>query len=208
MRKLTIGVLAVCLAAATSALCQTPDLMITEYVEGAGNNKALEIYNGTEDVINLGAYTIERYSNGSLVAASIALSAVDLGPGDAFVIANTASDPALLAYANQTNANINFNGNDAVVLAMGGTPVDSFGRVGEDPGTSWSCADGNTINHTLRRLSSVCEGDAIVDDVFNPCTEWSFAASDVYSGLGEHIADCGTVANEASTWGGVKMLFR
>jgi len=178
-------------------------------VEGSVNNKALEIYNGTEDTINLGGYTIQRYSNGATTFTTITLNAVDLDPGAAFVIANPSAEPALLALANQTDGNINFNGNDALVLAFGGSiVVDSIGRVGEDPITAWSCADGSTANHSLRRLSSVCAGDTTPDDVFDLCAEWSFAASDVFSGLGEHIAGCGAVINEAHTWGDVKAHFR
>jgi predicted extracellular nuclease len=208
MRKLMFVVFCVILGAG-NAVAQTTDLMITEYVEGSGNNKALEIYNGTLDVINLGGYSIERYSNGSTVAVSIALNAVDLEPGAAFVITNPLADAGLLTQADQTDGNINFNGDDALVLAFGGSMViDSFGRVGEDPGSFWACADGNTANHTMRRLSGVCAGDVDTSDVFDPCDQWTFAPSDVFSGLGDHIADCGAVANEAMVWGELKALFR
>ena len=40
-------------------------LFISEYVEGSGNNKALEIYNPTASAIDLSGYRIERFSNGS-----------------------------------------------------------------------------------------------------------------------------------------------
>jgi len=208
MPKLSFVVLCLALCAGT-ALAQTPDLLLTEYVEGSGNNKALEVFNGTEDVINLGGYSIEQYTNGSTISVSIALDAVDLYPGDVFVVANPLADPPLLATASQTSADINFNGDDALVLTFGGgTIIDSFGVVGEDPGSYWSCTEGNTANHTLRRLSSICEGDTVTDDVFDPCDQWSFVPVDVFSGLGAHIADCGAVVNEATGWGSLKMRFR
>lgn len=208
MYRLMFLVSIFCLLAG-SALAQTSNLLISEYVEGSGNNKALEIYNGTEDFINLGDYTIDRYSNGSTVGVSIALDAVDLQPGDTWVIANPSADAGLLALANQTDGNINFNGDDALVLTYAGSqPVDSFGRVGEDPGGYWSCAEGTTANHTLRRLSSICSGDTVIDDEFDPCLEWSFFASDVFSGLGSHFADCGAVGSNAPTWGSLKASFR
>lgn len=193
---------------AGAVLAQTTDLILTEYVEGSGNNKAVEVFNGTEDVINLSGYTIDRYSNGALVAVSIALDAVDLDPGSAYVIANPLADAALLAYVDQTDGNINFNGNDALVLAFGGVIVDSFGMVGDNPVTAWSCDDGTTANHTLRRLSSICQGDAIADDTFDPCDQWSFAPIDVFSGLGDHIADCGAVADGLTGWGSLKLQYR
>lgn len=42
------------------------DLFISEYVEGPGNNNAIEIYNPTSNAINLAGYTINRYSNGAV----------------------------------------------------------------------------------------------------------------------------------------------
>lgn len=208
MYRLTILVSIFCLLAG-SALAQTSNLLISEYVEGSGNNKALEIYNGTEDFINLGDYTIDRYSNGSATGVSIALDSVDLQPGDVWVIVDPSADAGLLALANQTSGNINFNGDDALVLTYAGSqPVDSFGRVGEDPGSYWSCAEGTTANHTLRRLSSVCAGDTVVGDEFDPCLQWSFFASDVFSGLGSHFADCGAVGSDKPTWGSLKASFR
>jgi predicted extracellular nuclease len=192
-----------------AALAQTGDLLITEYLEGSGSNKALEIFNGTEDFIDLGSYTIERYSNGSTTATSIALTAGDLQPGETWVIVNPQAESALLALADQTDADLNFSGNDALVLMYAGTQVvDSFGRVGEDPGDYWGCVLGNTQNHTLRRLSSICTGDTVVDDAFDPCDEFSFFPSDAFSGIGSHIADCGAVGTDRPTWGSLKSSFR
>lgn len=207
MRSLTVLGLGLALLAGP-ALAQTSDLMISEYVEGSGDNQAIEIYNGTADVINLGGYTIERYANGVTVPVSIALTAVDLDPGEVFVVVNTMAVAALLAYADQTNADLVFNGDDALVLASGGTPVDSFGRVGEDPGSYWSCLDGTTQNHTLRRLAGVCSGDANPGDPFDPCLEWEFRAADTFNGLGIHSDDCGSVPNQGLSWGALKAEYR
>lgn len=41
------------------------DLFFSEYVEGYGNNKALEIYNPTEAAIQLSEYSIVRFRNGA-----------------------------------------------------------------------------------------------------------------------------------------------
>lgn len=196
-------------ALAGTARAQTADLLISEYIEGSGDNKAIEIFNGTEDAVNLGAYTLQRYSNGSTIPTAIALPAINLAPGATHVIVCSLADAALLAYANQTSANLNFNGNDALVLVVGGsTVVDSFGRVGEDPGTAWTCASGSTLNHTMRRLSSICAGDTAPADAFNPCVGWVFFTSDTFNGLGNHVVDCGTVADEGTTWGELKAIYR
>lgn len=208
MNRLMVFVSILCMAAGVAS-AQTDNLLITEYLEGSGNNKALEIFNGTEDLISLGSYSIEVYANGSTTGVSIPLDAVDLAAGETWVLVNPQAETALLALADQTEGNLNFNGNDALVLVFAGTQVvDSFGRVGEDPGNFWSCDEGNTQNHTLRRISSVCTGDTIVDDEFNPCDEWSFFASDVFTGLGTHIADCGAVGSTLPSWGSLKASFR
>jgi len=208
MNRLLFVVAVFCLTAG-AAWGQTSDLLITEYVEGSGNNKALEIFNGTEDAINLGSYSIDRYSNGATTATSIPLDAVDLPSGETWVIVNPSAEANLLALANQTDGNLNFNGDDALVLMFDGSQVvDRFGRVGEDPGSYWSCDDGNTANHTLRRLSSVCSGDTGITEPFDPCLQWSFFGIDVFTGLGTHIADCGAVGNSAPSWGSLKASFR
>lgn len=208
LRRIMIILSVFCLLAG-SALAQTSNLLITEYVEGSSNNKALEIFNGTEDFIDLGSYSVARYANGTTTPGTIQLPAVALDAGDTWVIAHPLADAAILAVADQTDGNLNFNGDDALVLYYAETQVvDSFGQVGVDPGEYWSCADGNTQNHTLRRLSSICTGDLIIDDEFDPCLEYSFFASDVITGLGNHIADCGAVGDNHPTWGSMKASFR
>jgi hypothetical protein len=207
--KRLLTVLTLLAAVAGTAQAQTADLLISEYVEGSGDNKAIEIFNGTEDAVNLGAYTLQRYSNGSTIPTAIALPAINLARGATHVIVCSLADAALLAYANQTSANLNFNGNDALVLVVGGsTVVDSFGRVGEDPGTAWTCSSGSTLNHSMRRLSSICSGDTAPADAFNPCVGWVFFTSDTFSGLGNHLVDCGTVADAGTTWGELKAIYR
>jgi predicted extracellular nuclease len=202
--RATISVLLTILAA--SAMAQTEDLLISEYVEGSVSNNAIEIFNGSSDTINLSGYSLQRYSNGAATAVTILLSPVDLEPGEVFVIAHTSfAQPGL---AQQLSADLNFDGNDAVVLSHGGTPIDRIGRVGEDPGEYWSCARGTTQNHTLQRLPGVCAGAADPGAPFDPCDGWEFFPVDTFDGLGRHSADCGTVDLVRTPWGGVKALYR
>ncbi len=42
------------------------DLIISEYIEGTSNNKAIELYNGTSAAINLSGYQLKFYANSSL----------------------------------------------------------------------------------------------------------------------------------------------
>ena len=41
------------------------ELFISEYIEGPGNNNAIEIYNPTNNPIDLSGYSINRYGNGA-----------------------------------------------------------------------------------------------------------------------------------------------
>ena len=55
---------------AQSALAATPtELFFSEYIEGTGFNKAVEIYNGTGVAVNLSTYTVELYTNGAASAS-------------------------------------------------------------------------------------------------------------------------------------------
>ncbi len=207
MKSLTI--LGLLLLLAGSAFAQTADLMISEYVEGSGDNQALEIFNGTADPVNLVGFTIERYANGATVSsASIALPDYDLAVGAVYVVVNSLAGSTLLALADMTDPDLVFSGNDALVLAHAGLTVDSIGRVGEDPGNYWACDDGTTQNHSLIRLPSICSGDTTIDDVFDPCLEWSFEAVDTFTHLGSHSDNCGSVPDEKTSWGAIKATFR
>ena len=192
-----------------SALAQTTDLLITEYVEGSSNNKAVEIFNGSGDLINLGEYSLHLYANGSATPTqTIALSAIGIDTDETFVLVNSNSVAGLLAYANQTSADLSFNGNDALVLVKNGEVIDSLGTIGFDPGAGWSCADGTTDNHTLQRKGEICTGDTVADDNFNACMEWTFSAVDSFGGLGQHTTDCISVSDAAGSWDALKAIYR
>ncbi|WP_417265840.1 lamin tail domain-containing protein [Brumimicrobium sp.] len=160
MKKVLLS-LGLLLSASISAQ-DCSELFISEYVEGWSNNKALEIYNPTDQAIDLSDYIIVRYSNGSTFAG--AESAVQLSgtiaPNDVYVAVIDKTDPngtgqeapvwdSLQAKADGfycPNYNVSkamyFNGNDAVTLEKGtladldeGTTqlIDLFGKIGENP---------------------------------------------------------------------------
>src|SRR5690606_14322127 len=138
---ITLGVVGIAPAAAAAAATPT-DLLISEYVEGSSNNKAIEIFNGTGASVDLTAagYRLEVYFNGAATAGfSIALTGT-LASGDVFVFASASASAPILAQADLTSGAGLFNGDDAVVLRSGGAAgpvVDSLGQVGVDPGTEW-----------------------------------------------------------------------
>ena len=175
-----------CLAYDTS---QCADILIfSEYVEGSGNNKALEIANLDPGPVDLSTCSIERYTNGATTPSAIYdLPSQSLASGDVIVICHTSADPALLDFCDlQSSAATNFNGDDALVLRCSGQVKDSFGKVGEDPGSAWGSGDTVTVERTLRRKASVILGDTIPDDAFDPAAQWDSYPTDTFSGLGTY----------------------
>lgn len=164
MRKILL-VCGLMLGGVVAAQEECSELFISEYVEGRSNNKALEIYNPTNQAVDLSEYIVVRYSNGAGFATSanaVQLSGI-IQPYDVYVVVLDKRDPngtgqeapvwdELQAKAdgfycpdyNTSNA-MYFNGNDVVTLEKGtvagvdaGTTqlIDLFGKLGEDPDVS------------------------------------------------------------------------
>lgn len=77
LRKLALGLMAGWTCTASSVALAATDLYISEYIEGSGNNKAVELFNGTGSEIDLaaGGYALRIYFNGSATAGlTISLS--------------------------------------------------------------------------------------------------------------------------------------
>ncbi|MBH9439101.1 SpnA family nuclease [Pseudomonas aeruginosa] len=165
------------------------ELIISEYVEGSGNNKAREFYNSGSQVLDLSAYRVEFYFNGASAAGrSIDLSG-SLAPGKTFVLANGVADPALLALASQRVEGSWFNGNDAVLLRRrGGEILDSLGQVGFNPGTTWGSGDVQTLDRSLVRKADIRDGDSDPSDAFDPAAQWLGYPRDTFANLGQHGA--------------------
>jgi|GEM_PF-2251314 len=171
------------------------DLFISEYIEGSGNIKAIEIFNGTGNSINLSNYSIRFYSNGSTsVGTTIPLAGI-IAAGDVYVLATSAASQAILVQADQTSGAAFYNGNDAVTLAKNGNNIDIFGRIGEDPGAGsnpqngWTGTGGyQTTDRTLRRKANVVQGISTNPSAGFPTlvTEWEVFPTDNADGIGKH----------------------
>ena len=160
-------------------------IFFSEYVEGSGNNKALEIYNGTADTINMSDCTINIYQSGAAAPTlTIALSAANLAAGEVFVIGHPSAASGITSVCDQTDTDIIFNGDDAVELVISGVAVDIIGQIGVDPGSSWGSGGTVTENCTLRRKMTVTCGDKDGSDVFDPSIEWDGLSVDTFDGLG------------------------
>jgi|JFJP01.1.fsa_nt_gi hypothetical protein len=143
------------------------DIFISEYVEGSGNNKAIEIYNPTDQNIDLSAYQLVRYSNGGTTPNAVQLGGTIMAK-DVFVVVLDKRNPtgtgqeipvseALQAKADtflcpiyDVNKMMYFNGNDAVTLEkLGGMEIlDIVARVGNpDPENGWTNITDTTITY-------------------------------------------------------------
>jgi hypothetical protein len=221
MKKFLLSVITLSSYVAVQAQCT--ELFISEYVEGSGNDKAIEIYNPTGSPIDLSSYLLARYSNGSstIVGSTLQLSGT-IAAYDAFVVVNgqttieqggtsPAVSPALQALADQLDgpygangAPTYMNGDDAVTLEKNGVKVDIFGKIGEDPGTAWTSTFPHNNNqgtwitrdYTLTRKASVTGGVTTNPTVFDPLAEYDTLPENTWTGLGSHTCNCATGISE------------
>ncbi|MFP4078855.1 MAG: lamin tail domain-containing protein, partial [Candidatus Izemoplasmataceae bacterium] len=165
------------------------ELFISEYIEGSGYNKAVEIYNGTGEEVDLSQYEFRLYSNGSTDTEQGYELSGTLEHGETYVSVNSQADTSLVDIADYTenypNAVANYNGDDAIELVKDGTVIDTFGEVGEDPGDDgWTVDDGSTTDHTLVRKASV-RGPS---ETFDP-SEWDVYPADTFDYIGSHTME-------------------
>jgi hypothetical protein len=182
------------------AIINSGDLIISEYVEGSGFNKYLEIYNGTCGPVNMDDYELRAYHNGANVPTyTIELSGA-LAQNNVYVIADSEA-VIWTGTPNLLSDFVQWNGDDALVLynTATSTVVDIFGSVGHDPGSAWRDTDTNsatygwrTENKTLVRKSCVYTGITTNPDLAGIggfptlVTEWDTLSVDDVSNLGFH----------------------
>jgi predicted extracellular nuclease/2',3'-cyclic-nucleotide 2'-phosphodiesterase (5'-nucleotidase family) len=159
-------------------------LIISEIVEGSGNNKAVELTNFTGETIDLGAegYQIRYYFNGSEVPGrTISLTGL-IEDGEAFVLGNGSAVQAVLDVSDQIdNSTQWFNGDDVIALVRvqdgDVTFVDVFGQIGAR--ANWN------QDVTLRRKDGIVTGDANPSDAFDPAAQWVSLPQNTFDGLGQ-----------------------
>lgn len=173
---------------------QCNNLFISEYVEGSSFNKSIEIYNPTGVNIPGNAFAVRIYFNGSTTPTTIIITGT-INANSTYVLSHSSASPAILALSNQTNAGVNFNGDDAVELfaVFNSTSVDVIGVIGVDPGTEWNLnGTPSTLNHTIIRKPTVQQGNVVWTGSGE--TEWNVMANDDIANLGAHTMNpCGFV---------------
>ena len=207
MYRLTITLFTVFFASINVSQAQCT-LFFSEYAEGSSNNKYLEIYNPTNAVVDLADYAFPNVSNAPSVAGEYEYwnsftEGATIAPGGFYVIAHPSSDPAILAFANQTY-NYLSNGDDGFMLVQGTeddfVQIDAIGDWMGDPGSAWDVAggEGSTKDHTLVRKPEVSMGnggnwDASAGTNLDD-TEWLIFPQNTWNDLGVHTftGNCGS----------------
>ena len=164
----------------------TSDLLISEYLEGSSNNKAIEIANFTGATVNLSNYSLKKATNGGGWSNTLTLSG-QLENGKVYVIVNSSATSTLLSKAQKTDTSVlSFNGNDAIGLFKGSSLIDLIGN----PTSSATFAQ----DVTLQRKHSVTSPNSSYIT-----SEWNTLAIDTFSGLGSHTIEGGSTPTPDTT---------
>lgn len=157
------------------------DLFISEYVEGSSNNKYIEIYNPTNETIDLSSYSLDLNTNGGESWSK------DKGGFSSYELSGTIGAKSTIVYKHAeaaifegeatTCGAANFNGNDPVGLFKNGTLIDIVGKFAN--GSADFAKD-----VTLRRKSNVTSPSSTYD-----ASQWETLSKDDVSGLGSHTMD-------------------
>jgi hypothetical protein len=163
------------------------DLFFSEYAEGSSNHKYYEIYNPTGNSVDLSDYEVHLFSNGGTSASQVLdfPSGTLLASGDVYVVANSAADTTILAFADTTSTTTYFNGNDALALLKNTDTLDILGEVGVS--SYWTVGTGSMSNNTLVRKATVDMGTT---SWTQSSSEWDVYASNTWTYGGAHSSNC------------------
>ncbi|MEN8125309.1 MAG: choice-of-anchor D domain-containing protein [Bacteroidota bacterium] len=159
-----------------SLITPCSELMITEYVEGSSNNKFIEIYNPTDQELNLDEYNLTKFTGkNEEPTGSLALTGTISAFGT-YLVENQNENLNIEADLS-TGSIMNFNGDDKVALRKDDMIIDIIGVIGD------SIEFAKDI--TLRRKSHIQNPNNQYD-----LNEWDVYGLDDVSNLNSHISNC------------------
>ena len=178
---------------------EAANLFISEASEGSSNNKYIEIYNASADLVDLSAYAYPTVGNAPSTPGEYEFwntfeDGAVVVSGDVYVICHGSSDDAILAECDETYSYMS-NGDDGLCLVFGSEGnfqlLDCVGDWNGDPGSGWDVAgvSAATKDHTIVRKESVTTGNA--DWVMSAGTsaddsEWVVFPQNTWTYLGSH----------------------
>ncbi len=183
----------------------TGDLFISEYGEGSGVNRYLEIFNPTSEVIDLSQYGFPSVGNDPSTIGEYEYwnsfpNNATIAPLQVYIIAHPEANSTILTQADMTHQYLS-NGNDGYALVKGNETeyeiIDWLGDWNGNPGDGWDVAgvDNATLDHTLIRKATVLSGsnDWNVSAGTNADnSEWIVFGQDTWDYLGAHEFHGGT----------------
>ncbi len=175
-------------------------LLFSEYGEGSGWNKWVEIYNPTLSNISLDEYRYNFCWNGCDNLEWEFSIPFDSGfvllPNETYLLAHNNADSILLDAANQTT-NILSNGNDVIGLLniTLDTIVDIIGIFDSTNVTAWNVngVSNATKDHILIRKPNVCEGnfgDWYLSNGSSVPSQWIIGFLDDFNYINYHNSKC------------------
>ena len=163
-----------------SGSTNTVDLFFSEYMEGSGTNKALEIANFTGATVNLSEYSIKLSSNGNSAWTNTYNfpSNASIPNEEVYVVANGGTSVCTNVLDNLNNAITGFNGNDALGLFKNDVLIDILGTLGD--------ATVYAENITLVRNATITNGSTVYN-----ANEWTSYPQNTCTNLGSHTQTLG-----------------
>ena len=108
----------------TSTRC----VVFSEYMEGSSNNKALEIYNPTQDTVFLDGWAFPNVSNDPSTAGEYEYwnnfpEGAFIAPNETYVLAHPSANQDILDVADYTGFQYFSNGDDGFALVKGDSAI-------------------------------------------------------------------------------------
>lgn len=153
---------------------KTPELFLSEYLEGSGHNKALKISNPCSHSQELSGYSLKKQTNGEGEWVDEYKFSEQLASKTVFMIINKQADlPELLKKADdQVNAPLNFNGNDPIALFKNEKLIE---RIGSSEGAYFA------QDVTLTRKSNSSKPNSSFDP-----EDWLYLEENTTDGFGKY----------------------
>lgn len=198
MKKFTLGIIFLLITGSMFG----QDLFFSEYGEGSGYNKYLEIFNPTNETIDLSTYAYPNVSNDPTVSGRFEYwntfaEGATIAPGGVYIISDSRADQIILDLADM-NSDYLSNGDDGFALAkIVGTGseadtvyLDWIGTFSGQKDTYWAAAGVSdaTKDHTLLRKEITTTGNTweLSAGTNEEDSEWIVKDADYFYHLGKH----------------------
>ncbi|WP_158838369.1 endonuclease [Polaribacter sp. L3A8] len=167
-------------ATTTDGSAATNQIFFSEYIEGSGNNKAIEIANFTGQTVSLANYAVKLAANGQNFGTNtLTFTNETIANGDVFVIGN--AQITICTSEVDISSNVTyFNGDDVLGLFKNDVLIDIIGKEGVRVNFG--------KNVTLKRKPTIIS----TNTVYN-ADEWIETSTDDCSDLGKHTISTASV---------------